>query len=227
MVALILIALFVREPAMAAIRDAQGKSARDLIRDLEATDDRVVMAAAEALVGMGPAVIPQLTEALHERSGCQLQWAASGVLYRLERGNPLVNDTLRVITAGKCTGQSPRDAIIRRQAAFALVGKAEGIPIIAALLEEKDVFTRRSAAFAFDDLTERLEGRPPAVEATAEILDLTAGAFARLARAMMDKDEIVRCMSYEALEQARRSRHESLRLAATNALSGQRPDCSR
>ena len=37
--------------------------------------------------------------------------------------------------------------------------------------KEKDLFLRRSAAFAFDDLTERLEGRPPQVEATPEIVD--------------------------------------------------------
>jgi hypothetical protein len=134
---------------------------------------------------------------------------ASGIIYRLDRKNALVNDTLRAITVGARSGKSQCDAITRRQRAFALVGRPEGMPIIAALLKDKDDVTRRNGAFAFDDLTQRLEGRQPAVEATAEILDLTAQALAPLSQAVADKNEVVRCMSYEALDQTRRSRHDS------------------
>ncbi len=100
--------------------------------------------------------------------------------------------------------------------------------MIADLLTDKDVFVRRGAAFAFDDLTERLEGRPPQVEATTEIVEATKSAFPLLLQAALrDRDEVVRCMSYESLDQARRSRHEPLRTQATRLLEGKAIPCSR
>jgi hypothetical protein len=90
------------------------------------------------------------------------------------------------------------------------------------------VFVRQTAAFAFDDLTERLEGRPPKVEATTDIMSATTKAFPLLlGAALKDKDEIVRCMSYESLDQARRSTHEPLRSEATRLLEGKTIPCSR
>jgi HEAT repeat protein len=132
------------------------------------------------------------------------------------------------IAKGKCEGNSRDDLILRREAAFALMGKVEGIPMMAEMLTDKDLFLRRSAAFAFDDLTERLQGRPPQVDATTEVLEATKRAFPLLLQAALrDRDEVVRCMSYESLDQARHSKHEPLRTEATRLLEGKAIPCSR
>jgi hypothetical protein len=198
-----------------------------LIRKLEDKDERVVISSADSLIDAGSQVIPALIAVLKEKKECQIQFVASGVIYQLDRKNEIVNSTLIDIVRGKCKGSLRNDLIIRRQAAFALVGKAEGIPVIADMLKDKDTFVRRSAAFAFDDLTERLEGRPPEVRATPEIIRATKAALPFLAQALNDKDEIVRCMSYESLEQTQRSKHEELRSEANRFMQGVTVRCSR
>jgi HEAT repeat protein len=199
-----------------------------LLKKLEDRDPRVVFAAATQLTRLGPSIAPALIEALRDRRGCRLQWVASGILRRLELEQRLVHATLLNIAKGKCEGNSPDDLILRREAAFAVIGRVEGIPTIAEMLTDKDLSVRRSAAFAFDDLTERLQGRPPQVEATTEILEATKSALPLLLHAALrDSDEVVRCMSYESLDQARQSRHEPLRTEATRLLEGKAVSCSR
>ncbi len=198
-----------------------------LIKRLEDKDERVVFSAAQALVNEGAKVIPLLVEVLREKKGCQLQFVASGVIHRLEPKHEVVNSTLIDTIRGKCKVSSPRDSIIRRQAAFALVAKPEGIPIVAEMLRDKDTFIRHSAAFAFDELTERLEGRPPEIAATPQIISATKAALPTLVQALNDKDEVVRCMSYESLEQVQRSKHEALRSEANRLMRGVTARCSR
>lgn len=199
-----------------------------LISKLEDKDQRVVVAAAEELIRVGQSAIPLLISSLKQNKGCQFQFVASGVVYQLDKKNEIVNSTLIDITRGKCHGSSKNDLIIRRQAAFALVGKAEGIPVIAEMLKDKDTFIRRSAAFAFDELTERIEkGRPDKLVATPEIISATKSAIPSLVQALDDKDEVVRCMSYESLEQLQRSEHEELRDEANKLMRGVKVRCSR
>jgi hypothetical protein len=60
------------------------------------------------------------------------------------------------------------------------------------IARKKSTFERRSAAFAFDDLTERLDGRPPEIVATPEMLAATKEALPTLAQALNDMDDYVR-----------------------------------
>ena len=91
---------------------------------------------------------------------------------------------------------------------------------------EPDDFVRRSAAFAFDDVTERLEGRPPELQPTPAILAAVAAALPPLRDAALhDNDDIVRCVSYESLGQASRSKHKALREPARKLMKGQRSRC--
>ena len=196
-----------------------------LISKLEDKDQRIVLGAAQALADAGPQVVPVLIDALREKKGCQIQWVASGVIHRLNPRHEIVNSTLIDIIKGRCKAKTPGDLIIRRQAAFALVAKPEGVPIVAEMLRDKDTFIRRSAAFAFDELTERLQGRPPAIPATPEIINATKAALPPLVEALNDKDEVVRCMSYEALEQIRGSKHEVLHSEANRLMQGLKVQC--
>lgn len=197
-----------------------------LVGKLNDKDERTVLSAAQAFIAIRPSVIPALVDVLGKERGCQLQFVASGVIYKLEPRHAIVNSTLIGITRGECKESSRNSLIIRRQAAFALVGKAEGIQVIAGMLKDKDTFVRRSAAFAFDELTERIEGRPPEVTATPEIVGAIKAALPLLMQAVDDKDEVVRCMSYESLEQIQRSKHEALRTEANRLVQGMKPRCS-
>jgi hypothetical protein len=198
-----------------------------LIKKLEHKDERAVLSAAGELIKAGQSIVPLLVDSLKQKRGCQFQFAASGIIYQLDERNGVVNSALIDIVRGKCKGRSRNDLIIRRQAAFALVGKAEGIPVIAEMLKDKDTFIRRSAAFAFDELTERLAGRPPEVKATPEVLFAAKAALPSLVQALSDKDEIVRCMSLESLEQVQHSKHEELRSEANRLMQGVTARCSR
>jgi hypothetical protein len=199
-----------------------------LLKQLEDRNDATVERAIAQLVKIGPSAGPGLVTALRERRGCQLRWVASGILSQLKIEQPAVDAALIEIATGRCEARSSNDAILKREAAFIVVAKVQGVPVIAGLLNEKDTFLRRSAAFAFDELTERLEGRPPAITATPDMLAATLEALPLLSRAVaQDKDEVVRCMSYEALDQARRSAHELLRFGATKALEGVTVACRR
>lgn len=213
---------------LAQERRASGQmDVSSLVKRLEDKDERVVFSAAQALANEGSKVTPVLVRVLQEKKGCQLQFVASGIIHRLEPKHEIVNSTLIDIIRGKCKVSSQRDLIIRRQAAFALVAKPEGISVITDMLKDKDTFIRRSAAFAFDELTERLEGRPPEIAATPEIISATKVALPALVQALIDKDEVVRCMSYESLEQVQRSKHETLRSDANRLMRGVTVRCSR
>jgi HEAT repeat protein len=181
-----------------------------LVKKLKSKDEEVQFNASKALISMGPNAIPTLVEVLNKEKGCQMQFIVSGIIYRIEPKHEIVNATLLDIIRGKCKGSSTEDLITRRQAAFALVAKAEGIAIIAEMLKDKETFIRRSAAFAIDELTERIGGRPPEVRVTPEISKAIKAALPLLIQAFNDKDEIVRCMSYESMEQLQSTKHEEL-----------------
>ncbi|MBL8143604.1 MAG: hypothetical protein JNM38_20995 [Acidobacteria bacterium] len=203
-------------PETAALIDALGQK-----------DENAAIEAAKALSSMGPAIVPTLVDTLRNRRGCQMQWVASAVLRRIDAAHPLVDATLLAITKGECDGDwSPNVIVFRRQAAFALVSDPEWTPTIAQMLTGPDDFVRRSAAFAFDDVTERLEGRPPELQPTPAILAAVAAALPPLRDAALhDNDDIVRCVSYESLGQASRSKHKALREPARKLMKGQRFRC--
>ncbi len=214
--------------ALGAAGLAQNQAARSsaavpvLLTRLEDKDDRVAIDAVSQLIALGSSAAPELIGALRDRHGCRLQWVASLILNELKLEPLLVTTTLINIATGHCEASSPDDLMLKRQAALLVVDRVEGIPVMAAMLTEKDVFLRRSAAFAFDELTEGLD------EPTTEVLEATRKALPFLLQAALrDEDEVVRCMSYESLDQARRSKHESLRLEATRLLEEKTIPCAR
>ena len=210
------------------LKPAQHADVPTLIKTLEDKNSSVAMDAANALVRVGKSVIPALVDSLKQRKSCQFQFVASGVIYQLERKQEIVNPILADISRGKCKGSSQSDLIIRRQAAIALGTRAEGIPIMVEMLKDKDTFNRRSAVFAFDELTELIEdGRPDKISSTPEILSATKAAIPSFVKALDDEDEVVRCMSYESLEQLQRSKHGELRAETNRLMQGVKVRCSK
>ncbi|MGB7218234.1 MAG: hypothetical protein WBD07_05455 [Vicinamibacterales bacterium] len=173
-----------------------------LVDQLESLNQQVALRAAQTLAAAGPSVVPLLTEQLNQRKGCQFQWSASGVVAMVDRQQgAFVGRILVGIARGECTGSSQLDNAIRRQAALVLVTKEDGVPVVAGLFTDPDLFVRRTAAFAFDELAERLQsGRPDRIASpTPGLVTATIAAIPALVGALESEDEVVRCMSYEAL----------------------------
>jgi HEAT repeat protein len=82
-----------------------------------------------------------------------------------------------------------------RGAAYALALTAPGVRALTPLLGHWDSWVRQAAVFAFDDRTETLAQATPAVRAAVE------EAIPALIKDLADKDEIVRGMAAEDLEQ--------------------------
>jgi len=78
-------------------------------------------------------------------------------------------------------------------------------------------------AFAFEDLTEKLDSPAEEFRAAATLIEPTAQALPKLTPFLSDSDERVRCVTLEALEQARDSRHAALARAAKGILAGWEP----
>jgi HEAT repeat protein len=209
-------------------RARQGADVEGLIKQLEDKDERTVMKAAQALMRLGPGAVAPLAEGMKTRKGCQFQYVASGIIYAIDHDKARANPVLEDVMLGRCRGSSERDLKLRRMAAFALVVRADGIPLVARMLSDKETFNRRTAAFAFDELTEKLQGaRPDSIEVTPEIQRAFKEALPALVRALGDRDEVVRCMSYEAVGQAQGSRSEELRSEAARLARGVKVDCSK
>ncbi|HEY7543652.1 MAG TPA: HEAT repeat domain-containing protein, partial [Blastocatellia bacterium] len=82
------------------------------------------------------------------------------------------------------------DGLRRRHSAFQLASCEKGIAILIEMLRDRDVFIRRSAVFAFDELTEQ-----------SEIPKIAKNAIPALKELLKDPDEIVRGMAGEVLKQ--------------------------
>ncbi len=198
-----------------------------LIMKLEGKKDAEVLAAADALKRLGPSVIPALEESMRKRRGCQFLYVASGVVYSIDRDKRRANPVLSDVVLGRCEGSSRRDLMVRRVAAFALVERAEGLPLVAQMFKDKESFNRQSAAFAFDGLTEKIRGsRPDGVGATPELLKALKDALPLLVEAFGDGDEVVRCMSYEAVEQARGAPAADVRAEVERLMRGVKVPCN-
>lgn len=214
--------------APSALARQTGEDVPALIKQLEGKRDAEVLEAAGALRRLGPSVIPALEEAMRKRRGCQFLYVASGVVYAIDKDKRRANPVLSDVVLGRCEGSSRRDLMVRRVAAFALAERAEGLPVVAQLFRDKEGFNRQSAAFAFDELTEKIrDSRPDGVAATPELLKALKEALPLLVEATGDGDEVVRCMSYEALEQARSAPSAELRAEVERLMRGVKVRCNR
>jgi HEAT repeat protein len=199
-----------------------------LIRKLKDGNEDVALKAAAELYEIGRPAVSPLIELLNQEKGCRPRVLAAQVLAQLAPDSEAIVSSMLDVVRNPCYWSPQKDLSIRRNAAFVLANTAAGVQALAAMLSSKKTFERRSAAFAFDELTERIEGvRPDSIKSTPELISATKGAIPSLVRALADKDEIVRCMSYESLEQLQRSRHRELRDEANRLMQGAQVRCSR
>lgn len=179
-----------REPGAQA---QQGKSeAADIesrIQGLEGEEEGVRDEAVEFLVKIGAAAMPSLIQALKSRKA-YARMAAARAISEIEPESKVPVQTL--ISLLKDKGGDP---LLRRHSAYVMGLSAPGVLALTELLTDGDTFVRRSAAFAFEELTETKMNAPPSV------LSAIKASIPGLVEALKDEDEIVRGLAAEALEQ--------------------------
>jgi hypothetical protein len=228
----------VTQPVLVAVlsllavgQSSGGAVTRDLINQLGEKDRDRVMEAADTLVKQGSSVIPVLVEALDRRPECQMQFVASGVLRRIEPQHSRVEATLAKLARGECSGWTQEDVILKQDAAFALADTASGLKLLVEMISHKDLLTRRRVAFTFEDLTEKIEYSAEGLGLSAQVLDkivpLIAETLPRLSPFLSERDEVLRCVTLEALQQASESRHASVAAAGRATLAGKKVNCRR
>lgn len=206
-------------PLLAALKDAGS--------DMTPVKARARDEAVEGLKRLGRAAVPAVEEFLNREKGPARVYAAAA-LSGIEPSNALARQTL-VEVARKGGGDEVIEAAVAlaevependaavpqlvkmasktiilpsaknmrrmRGAAFALALTAPGVRALTPLLNHWDSWVRQSAVYAFDDRTESLKDAPSAMRAAV------SDAVPALVKNLADKDEIVRDMSAEVLEQ--------------------------
>jgi hypothetical protein len=157
-----------------------------LIKDLKSADAAVVKSAQYDLIAAGRQAVPALTNLL-QSSDSLLRYRAAFPLLRIDSENAAATQVVAALVL-----DSKLDVQDRQDAAFGLLRNDKGITILTDLLAHPDAVVRRYAIFAFDQLTER-----------AEIPRQVKKAIPALRKLLKDKDQIVRGMAEEVLEQIR------------------------
>lgn len=194
---------------------------RATLDELEDDDPDVASQAAERLIKLGPKVVPDVVKYVSSEKDCGARVNAAMVLTELEPAHPLIISTLRAVTLEVCYWWAPRDINVRRQAAMLLAMHPEGVDLLASVLVESRTFNRQSAVFALDELTESLRGD----RATPAMLVALERAIPALRTALKDRDEVVRCMALECLEQLSQSDVPKLEKLALEAMQSVEPEC--
>lgn len=191
--------------ASPAARQTQaGVPVTELVARLRGKDRRVAGEAHEALVARGDEAVPHLERLLKSEKDAVALVRAAVALGSIRPEHASVVGTLVRVAKGRGASDSRETLMARRSAGMMLALTPAGIRALPALLKDGDVFVRRSAAFALDNPTEALDSLKPAqLEAIGEVLPA-------LVAALDDKDEVVRVMSCEVLEQVARRNVEPL-----------------
>jgi len=154
------------------------------IKDLESSDSQRVLDAGRELIRAGEQVVPALTAAL-KSSNPDLRFFAAAALLSINRENEAGVQAMRDVLV-----DSTQVHNTRQEAAFRLMWGKKGRAELIGLMKHSDTIVRRCVIFAFDEITELPEIPSEVMQAVPELKQL-----------LKDKDEIVRGMAEEVLEQ--------------------------
>ncbi len=175
-------------------------SIQDLIAGLKAEDVKAAAEAMEALEGRGAEAVPLLERFLKGEKNAVHRLRAAVALAAIDEDNPSLVPALLEVARGRGLFDSEETLMARREAGMALALTPAGIRALPALFKDRDVFVRRSAAFALDDPTEAIGSLTPSrLEAINDVLPALVGA-------LDDRDEVVSEMACEVLGQVVRSK---------------------
>jgi HEAT repeat protein len=200
---------------------AQNKSdmgeAQRLISKLCDEDDAERYTAMQALSNFGQGVVPALSEIIKNDRGYKQVYAAR-TLQAIDPNSQIPMKALADIAKNK---QEKKD--VRRYAVYVMALSIPGIKTVAGMLKDEDVFIRRSAVFAIDEIIENGEYVPAAL--TRTLYDYLPA----LASSLADDDKIVAGVAGQAfmdihnedlpaLNDAAKSSDVKLRKAAIEAI---------
>ena len=186
-----------RDRAVEGLRRMGAAAVPDLTEFLRTEKDPARVYAAVALAGIEPSnalARRTLTEAARDGKGDEVV-AAAAALADVDPENDAAVPALVRMASKSIIIPSAKNMRRQRGAALALALTAPGVRALTPLLAHWDSWVRRAAVFAFDERTESLEGAPPSVRAAVR------GAVPGLVKALADKDEVVRGVAAESLEQ--------------------------
>ena len=211
----------------ASAQSSTDTTTAQLVEQLGSESEQAIKSAVDGLMRQGPQVVPALVDALDKRKACQMQFVASGVLRRIDPAHEKIETALDTLARGVCSGDSKRDFIFKQEAAFALGRSQSGLERLTDMVVDTDLATRRRVAFAFEELTEKFESPMEQARPPAALIEPTAKALPKLAPFLADRDDMLRCVTLEAMEQASASRHPSIAAAAKAVLAGKEVHCRR
>lgn len=154
------------------------------VQDLTSSDNEIIVQAQHELLAIGHQALPALTNMLRS-SVRPFGYRAAVVILEIDKENKAAMAALPgfVIDPHLSTKE-------RQDAAFGLLRNDEGITILTEMLVNSDPIVRRFAVFAFDELTERPQFPKIVEKAVPSLRQLT-----------QEKDEVIRKMAVEVLEQ--------------------------
>jgi hypothetical protein len=211
--------------AHGAVAQSSSGATQQLIDQLASKNEQQVKIAVEALTKQGSQIVPALVEALDNRKECQMQFVASGVLRRIDAAHNRIEEALVTLARGDCSGNSKQDFIFKQEAAFALSRRAPGLERLTNMVSGTNLETRRRVAFALEDLTEKFESPIEQARPQAALIEPTAMFLPKLAPFLADRDDVLRCVTLEAMQQASASRHPSIAAAGKSVLEGKKVQC--
>ncbi len=188
-----------------------------LIAELSSDDDAIRYKALQSLSKFAAGTVPMITEKLKNGNGYGRVYAAR-ILLNIQAENELALTALAEVARNR---QERKE--VRRYASYVLALSASGINILVTMLKDEDVFVRRSAAFALEELLENGAFLPPSLK------EPLYRSLPALALALADEDKIVSGVSAEAfiqiqnadlpaLDEAAKSSNTRLREAALAVL---------
>ncbi|MGI8735346.1 MAG: HEAT repeat domain-containing protein [Pyrinomonadaceae bacterium] len=162
---------------------------RILFEKFNSDDDIVRYEALKSISKIGREALPALNELLRKVKGYPRVYAVR-TISEIEPANELVQPTLIAISI-----DSQEQPEVRRYSIYLLALSARGVPELARLLNNEDVFVRRSAAFALQELIAISASLAP------DYKPVLTNALAPIIASMGDEDSIVRGLTAETIEQ--------------------------
>ena len=189
---------FAQEPSSKTEAEIRALLKKSLAKKYKVADE-----ANEVLSKLSVRDVPVLTAILRKGETCERMKAAR-LIVDLDRGNRSLTPALIELSKGGTESSSEDDLLCRRGATFLLALSAEGIRELTKFLRTgENLFIRRSAIFAFDELTETSNYPEGDLEVLKEAIPVIAESR------KMD-DEVLQNMSDEVLWQIVRGDNEDL-----------------
>lgn len=184
--------------AMASVPAARTEHSEDVsafLSALKSEDEEEADKAVEAIQALGKSTVPVLVEYVANEFDCRGRVRALFIIYEFDPRNAAgVSAALDVVTKG-CALSAREDWMQRLSAGMYLAGSGPGLRILGDLLRHRRTAVRRIAVFVFDERAETMKDVSPAMaEATKE-------ALPNLYQAARDKDQVVREVACEVLEE--------------------------